>query len=297
MAVKTILCRTGLFLSLLFAALPVVGQQPRTYTIDNTHIRQLDSKQTGQQHEFIVSLPGSYDSSPGKKYPVLYYLDAYWDVPLLTAVYGNLRYDNVIPEFIMVGLSYPGDADYDRERRRDFTPTDEGAPDGDSGGAQKFLAFIKQHVVPLVESKYRVDSSKRALGGVSLGGLFTLYAMYDDPEFFDRYVSISPAAAWDTDWVAQRETQYAQNNKSLNSRLFLSYGTAEYAPFRDPIIAFQKQIADRNYTGLALQNYSMENLRHTGVKADGWTRGLVWVWRDLAPKGPSGLEKAYKGRD
>ncbi len=271
------------------------SKEPRHYSIDNTYFRQVHSKETGQTHELIISLPPGYESSPDKSYPVLYYVDAYWDTPLLSSLYGALIYDNRAPEFIMVGFSYPGDnVNYGLERRRDLTPTDEGPDDGDSGGAPAFLAFIKESVVPLIETSYRVDPSQRALSGSSLGGLFTLYAMYEDPAFFDRYIAISPAASWDGGYLSRRDEEYAKTHKSLNARLFLSHGTGEYAPFREPIAQLQAQIAGRNYEGLALRNYQMQNLRHGSVKAEGYIHGLIWAWQDIAPTGPSGLEMEYR---
>src|SRR4051812_33263646 len=89
----------------------------RKFVIENTAIVPIDSKYTGRRHELIVVLPSSYGKQPGKTYPVLYFLDGYWDTPLLSATYGNLMYDNFAPEFIMVGLSYPNGSNYDLERR------------------------------------------------------------------------------------------------------------------------------------------------------------------------------------
>jgi predicted alpha/beta superfamily hydrolase len=223
-------------------------------------------------------------------------VDAYWDAPLVNAVYGGLIYDALAPEFIMVGISYAGEnISYDKERLRDLTPT-KVAERGESGGAAKFLQFIKKSVVPFVEKNYRGDSTERALSGSSLGGLFALYAMYDDPVFFERYIAISPAADWGNSHIAKVDSNYAKNNKALNARLFLSYSTSEYKPFGDPIAALQQQIKNRNYQGLHLMNHVMNDVRHVGVKPEGYVHGLMWAWKDIAPSGPSGLEQAYKLR-
>lgn len=284
---------------LLFGAARAVAADDATMTqhfsLKNTHIVQLPSKQTGKVHELIISLPDSYQQSPNKKYPVLYFMDAYWDMPLLTAIYFGLVYDQLAPEFIMVGFSYAGDrVDYGQERLRDLTPTH--VKDLGGGGAQNFLQFIKESVVPMIEKNYQVDPNQRALSGSSLGGLFTVHAMYDDPEFFKRYIAISPAAEWDNNYMATLDNAYAKKHKELNARLFLSYSTAEYSRFGDPIAAFQKQIQQRKYEKIQLLNYVMHDVRHAGVKPDGYVRGLMWGWKDIAPKGPSGLEQADKGR-
>lgn len=305
----------ALLLSMLLSS-QCFAQESRDYVLGNTHFKQVISE-TGKRYELVITLPSSY--RPGRKnsYPVLYYLDPYWDTPALFGVYHALVYDNLIPELILVGLSYPGEkVNYGTERLRDFTPTNGPLPEGVAGNASALLKDIRQLVVPFVETNYRANKSERALAGTSFGGLFTLYAMYEDPEFFKRYIAISPSAVWDNNYLARRDTLYAAPHatipttrhatlnatlnaplhaltKTLNARLFLSYGDEEYAPFRDPIRELQKQIAARNYKDLALQNYHMKDLRHASVKAEGYTHGLIWVWKDMAPSGKSGLEREF----
>lgn len=283
---------------MIFSTAPALAAQDnqRSFVLKNTQILTVDSEQTGKQHELIIALPDGYHQSPDKKYPVLYFLDAYWDMPLVSGIYGTLVYDRVVPEFIMVGFSYPDGADYGQQRLQDFSPTKLAGSGTTTGGGEAFLTFIKESVVPLVEKNYRVDSTQRALAGSSLGGLFTLYAMYEGPDFFDRYIAISPAVSWDNNYVARRDAEYAKKHNVLNARVFLSYGTAEYKPFADPIADYQQQIEARKYKGLQLMNYKMNGLRHAGVKGEGFVHGLMWGWKDIAPKGPGGLENSYRAR-
>ncbi|QEY18335.1 alpha/beta hydrolase [Cellvibrio sp. KY-GH-1] len=290
---NSVLIRNSMLAMVLLLVSGVVGAQQesdRSFVIGNSHIIPIESRNTGRQHELVIILPSSYQSQPTKKYPVLYYLDAYWDTPLLASTYGNLIYDNEVPEFIMVGLSYPEGKDYGKERRLDytFTPVDEG-----SGKSDQFLAFIKTEVAPLIEKQYRGLSTDRVLSGNSLGGLFTLTAAYKAPEFFSGFIAISPAVEWDNKALIKFDQSYAKDHQSLPGRVFISYGAKEYSVFREPIAQFQTTLAERKYQGLALQNYVMEDLDHTAVKGDGYVRGLKWVWKPKKPAGPSGLEKAY----
>ena len=289
---KTLLAACAVALGVVIPASAQQAAAPageRHFVLENTQIIPVQSQSTGRAHELVVVLPSSYAAHPEKRYPVLYYLDAYWDTPLLTATYGNLIYDNRAPEFIMVGLSYPAGTNYDVERRKDYTIT---ATDADSGKADAFLGFITQEVAPLVESRFRGDKAGRVIGGSSLGGLFAIAAAYKAPGFFAGHVAISPAAGWDGGALAKLDEQYARTHKSLPARMFISYGGDEYAGFREPIVAFQRQLATRNYNGLALRNYRMEGLDHTSVKGDGYVRGLNWVWEPRKPAGPSGLTRA-----
>lgn len=277
------------FVMLLGITTSALAQQTnKQFVLNNTEIIPIHSNITGRDHELVVVYPSSYKTNPDKKYPVLYYLDAYWDTPLLVSTYGNLIYDNLVPEFIMVGLSYPSSADYSKERRIDYTFT---AVDEKSGKANLFLNFIQQEVAPLIEGQYRGEKTDRVIAGNSLGGLLTLTAAYQAPDFFSGYIALSPAVEWDKQALVKLDNRYAKNHQALNGRMFISYGTTEYPAFRDPIIHFQKQLAARKYQGLELLNYAMEGLDHTGIKGDGYVRGLIWVWKPKKPAGPSGLER------
>jgi predicted alpha/beta superfamily hydrolase len=270
------------------AAAAAAQQTYQPFVLSGTQVIPLASKVTGKRHELVVVLPPGYANHPGKTYPVLYYLDAYWDTPLLVSTYGNLVYDNRIPECIMVGLSYPAGTDYDVERRKDYTIT---AIDANSGKADAFLGFITGEVAPLIESRFRGQKADRVIAGSSLGGLFALAAAYKAPGFFAGHIAISPAAGWNNGALAKLDADYASTHKALPARIFISYGGDEFPGFREPIGAFQKSLAARGYAGLALSNYAMEGLDHAGVKGDGYVRGLSWVWLPKKPAGPSGLTR------
>ncbi|MBN2007806.1 alpha/beta hydrolase [candidate division KSB1 bacterium] len=284
-----------IMMTILFAS-TIVTAQEQHFTLKNTHYIQMKSDLTGRDHEIIVFLPDSYANNPEKHYPALYFMDAYWDMPLLNSIHGQLVYDNVIPELIMVGFSYPGDnPNYGELRAHDLTPTQVRLDNPSNGDGPKFLQFIEETVIPRIEADYRADRNERALSGSSLGGLFTLYVMYERPEMFKRFISISPAASWDNRYLFRQDDEWAAKHDSLPVLLFLSHGGDEYVPFREPIIELQAKLANRNYKEFALLNYAIEGERHSGVKSEGYSRGLRWVFKDIAPRGPSGLGREIGG--
>ena len=269
-----------LLVLLLGIAGSVMAQQtPKKFVIGNSEIVPLQSKITGQAHELIIIYPDSYAKNPTKKFPVLYFLDAYWDVPQMVSAYGNLVYDKMTPEFIMVGLSYPDGTDYGQARVRDYTYTAIPQVPG-SGKGEQFLDFIKKEVAPLIESTYHGDKNNRVLAGTSLGGSFTLGAALKDPEFFSGYIALSPAVVWDNNAVFAVEDEFAKQRKQLKGRMFISVGSLEPAEFRDPIVKFGKQLGSHRYKGLELQNYTMQGLAHGTVKGEGYIRGLKWFWQN-----------------
>jgi predicted alpha/beta superfamily hydrolase len=252
----------------------------KTFELPYTH-RVTISSPSGAPYELVISLPASYQDSPGQKYPVMYYTDAYWDAPLLSSIYLDLAYDRAIPELIMVGLSYSGDnLDYSVLRKRDLTPSKDTADSRDTGGGTAFLRFIKETVIPKIESEYRVDESQRSIAGWSFGGLFALYAMYKEPGLFGRCVAISPSVFWNNGFINQVENDFFESGSELDSRVFISYGENEKHGFVLAVSDFQKRLEDRNYRKLHLMNFVVPNMGHAGSKAIGYAQGLVWIWKE-----------------
>jgi enterochelin esterase-like enzyme len=67
-----------LLLALGVSAAASAGQTQKKFVLGNTDIVSVKSAYTGQTHELIIVYPDSYWSNPDKKYPVLYFTDAYW---------------------------------------------------------------------------------------------------------------------------------------------------------------------------------------------------------------------------
>ncbi len=116
------------------------------------------------------------------------------------------------------------------------------------GGLVYDLNFLKTELIPFLEANYRGDPARRILGGHSLGGLFTLYAMFSDPSLFWGYLAGSPAIPWDNNVLVKQEEEYAKSHKDLPVRLYLAAGGAE--PLLTPGMTFVRTLVARNYTGV-----------------------------------------------
>jgi predicted alpha/beta superfamily hydrolase len=259
--------------------------------IPNTQVLKLNSAIVGQEYSLYINLPGSYGRDTGKVYPVVYLLDAQYDFPFMTGVYGGQYYDGFLPEFIIVGITWGGkDPNAGMLRGRDFTPTSIGQMP--SGQGPKFLAFIKTELIPFIQSKYRVTGD-RTLMGSSLGGLFTLYALFNDPSLFHRYVLTSPAVQWDNGVLRKYEQQYEEKGSTTPVKLFMGKGAME-----TDVADFQRFVADlkeKKVPGLELQTLIMENTGHAGTKPEGYARGLQWAFeRPVLTLSPAVLDR-YTG--
>lgn len=240
--------------------------------------------------EIEILLPEAYESSGTKAYPVLYLLDGYWYKDSIKGAYGNLRFDNMVPEIIIVSVSYPKHIkNVVAQRMQDLTPAyDSGFKFG--GNASVMLDVITQQVIPFVERNYRIDKERVILTGHSLAGLFTLYSMYQTPKAFTHYAAISPSALWANETLSHIDLEYSKKTNALRTNLYITYGTDEYIPYVNSLKSYISQLEGRNYVGLNLTLSKVEGLRHAGMTSEGFLRGIVWSLFDIRLKGPSGFE-------
>ena len=262
--------------------------------IPGTHTVSITSKiVSGQEYTLQIHLPSHY-SDTSKRFPVLYLLDSQWDFPLLVAINGEQFYDGFIPGIITVGITWGGkDANPDKLRARDFTPSHVKELEN-SGKAAEFLSFIKKELIPFIDAAYRTKKDDRTLVGSSFGGLFTLYALFHETDLFKRYVLTSPSLQWDNGITYAFEKAFAARRADLPVRLFMAHGEAE-----GNVDVFQKwvdQLKARNYKGLEMQTRILENTGHSGTKAEGYTRGLQWVFARPSVQLPETVLRQYVGK-
>jgi predicted alpha/beta superfamily hydrolase len=275
-----------IIVALLFAlVVSIYGQQGTKsqdsafpeVTLPNSEVRTITSSATGREYDIYVHLPPEYAHDQRQQYPVLYLLDGQWDFKLLDSIQGGLFYDGFVPQMIIVGITYSGkDADYDALRAMDYTPVADPSIPG-SGGAPQFFSFVKDELIPLIESNYRADPAQRTLMGSSFGGSFTLYALFTEPSLFSGYVAASPAVSYGDGEAFKQESAYASVHQDLPVRLFLSVGDIEF--LTSPVEEFMKVISERNYTGLDLETRLIEGERHAGNKPEAYNRGLKFIFQ------------------
>ncbi|HUM64326.1 MAG TPA: alpha/beta hydrolase-fold protein [Chitinophagaceae bacterium] len=261
-----------LTITLLFTAFRLAAQYP-SVQIPGSEIRVLKSGIVkGQEYELHILLPGSYKKSE-KKYPVVYLMDSQWDFPLVKSLYGQHYYDGFIAELIIVGVTWGGtNPNPDSLRARDYTPSKEQRLP-QSGGADQFLSFIKNELFPFIETQYRAQDNNRGLMGCSLGGLFTLYTLFTQPELFDYYAAASPALGWDNGILYQFEKIFAQKKTSRSKRVFMTIGDVERS--RPLYEKFVDQMKKGKYPFVSRV---LVNTGHSGTKNETYGRGLQYFF-------------------
>jgi len=142
-----------------------------------------------ETREIVVHLPENYDPDSKEGYPVLYMLDADHDTDEIAArTAGEYHKAKMTPEVIVIAIN-------NIRRGYDFAPpsiTFEQDGEQVSGNGDKFLAFIKNELIPFTRKKFRTNG-RRVFVGHSWGGQFLAYTLSQSPELFDGYFITSPS--------------------------------------------------------------------------------------------------------
>ncbi len=265
-------------------------------TIPATDACLVQASNIDQEFLISVALPYHYNDNTDKTYPVIYILDGNWYfgmvVDMVRVMNIRVPFCNELPDAIIVAIGYPYCESLEEtqlqilhRRVRDFTPTrdvdsenwmrstfptDDPVP---SGGGDNFLEFIKNELIPLIESKYRADTKSRILLGHSLGGFFALHTAFKYPNLFNKYVVVSPALN------PVREQYLSDINTNLPVRIFLAAGSSElasegdHAQFRRIAQLLEKRLSEE----FKLTECIFPNLTHCAVVAPAFQAGLVSV--------------------
>jgi predicted alpha/beta superfamily hydrolase len=175
-----------LAISILFSSLTTEIVHGQDINVKLGFADSIQSLILKENRKIIIRLPGEYDTSK-KTYAVLYLLDGNNNNLLETVSSMNkLGSDENIPKMIVVAIE-------NTDRDRDMMPLSTKQYAVPVAGAEQFLSFIGDELIPQIDKKYRTNQ-QRILCGKSLGGLFTLYALLSKPQLFESYIGRS--AGW-----------------------------------------------------------------------------------------------------
>jgi len=253
------------------------------------------SKTTGEWRRALIYTPAGYDGNPKTRYPVLYLQHGSGEDETGWSRQGRAQFilDNLIAE----GKAQPMIVVMDRGyAAKAGTPAVKLAP-GSSPAEIKpgFAAFedvIIHELIPTIDASYRTipDRQHRAMAGLSMGGMQTLFIALHHLDMFAYVASLSgpivpdpdskqplastPPAPFDT------HTAYEgafSDPAAFNSRvklLWLGVGTAEPELFRDRIGAAVQALKASGVRVVYFESYGTAHEWQT------WRRDL----NDLAPR-------------
>jgi len=247
-------------------------EHAQSFNLYNTEEKIIPAKNVDDTFHVFVSLPDKYAESD-KRYPVLYVLDGDVAFGMAVSIARYLQIGENIPELIIVGIGYGAlDKSAGEKRRRDYRPTN-------TGGAENFLKFLKDELIPQINHSYRTVPEDRTISGYSIGGLFALYTLLTEPETFSGYIIGSPSLTWDNYSIFNYEEDSFEKIGEMKISLFISVGSEESdEKYFDPIDKLVSQIQERNYSGLKLEAKVFDGSTHLMGPPESLTHGLFSIF-------------------
>ncbi len=235
----------------------------------------------------FVRLPADYGRVPGQRYPVVYHLDANAYADHIGASVQKHSRKKSYGEPLVVGIGYRDAYVMDSLRNRDYLFPQALAQDSFpvSGGGEKFYDFIKDELIPRIESQYRTDTVNRTLMGHSFGGYFGLYALLRGLKqgfVFHNYVVASPSLYYHHHYL-MKAFMSVQPIEEKPLKLFMTTGGAEIEEDPDSNFHVLESIL-KKHRFIDLQTRIYRNLDHMGTAVPTFEDGLKFVGRKAKVK-------------
>jgi predicted alpha/beta superfamily hydrolase len=192
---------------LLFVFVIVSAQEGYTVKRDS-----LKSVVLQQNRKFSVWLPEGYEAKDAR-FPVIYVLDADGRLQHSAMTARFLFQNNKMPKAILVGV-------FNIDRNHDFLPdSSQAALTG--GGADNFIKFFKQELIPYIDKSFNTEPFK-VLVGHSYGGVFALHALLSNPDLFDAYIAIDPSIWYKKLLLVKNASAEFVKTKNWNKSIFIT---------------------------------------------------------------------------
>jgi predicted alpha/beta superfamily hydrolase len=283
---------------IVWPVLPAFSDE-QPYVVPEVKVHRIQSRFVDQEFEIRVAVPVNL-ADGDERFPVMYLTDSSTTILFQDAA-TIMQLGGDVPRFISVGIGYPvkhglGGMSL---RTRDLTPTvvendDEppmpirGIPQPRgkaNGGAPEFLRFIREELIPMIDANYPTIKGDRGFFGDSLGGLFALYALFNEPDTFNRYIIGSPSAWWDDEVILKQAEAFIASHDDLPARVYMAAGAleevgAESVGFRmvTNMYRIEKMLQVAGLQGLDLQVHTFPDETHMTVVAMNYIRGLQAVY-------------------
>lgn len=237
----------------------------------------------GTTEEFVLTSDIIHDN-----YTIYVYLPQNYSTEsfnqLVIGLDGDLRFKTIasliskkvqggnMPPSIFIGIGNGG------QRNRDYTPT---VYEDGSGGADNFYLFLKDELIPELESRYNIDkSNNKTLIGHSFGGLFTQYVMAKEriSNPFNKFIAIGTSYWYDSGIIFEYEKNYATTHNDLPITFFNGMGTLEGGVLLASFEEMNNILDSRGYPNFKHKADYIEKSGHSGSTEEGFKRGLNYVF-------------------
>jgi len=232
------------------------------------------SPETGTEYSIYVEEPHGTHGP----WPVILFMDGDDQFAPAVDAYRKAREAGTVPPVLLVGVGYG--ASYSKpanKRGRDYTQSAH-SDEPTSGGAAVFLEFVTKTLWVDLTKRYSLDEKRRGIAGHSLGSLFVLYALWQQPLFFTHYLASAPSIWWDDRNILQVAAQRHAKSAALPARLFLSVGEKDSASMTGDLALLDLQLTSKPFSGLDVTTRIFAHRTHFNVLPDAFRAGLEYLF-------------------
>jgi len=271
---------------IVFCSLSAAGQvkdtPPRHFTLYSESVKD--------SFTISVNFPHNYNPQKKRKYAVVYLLDANIYFDIVAAALNRYSEIGLAPNVILVGIGYKDFPTLDSLRNRDDTYPKAIAEYemSVSGGADKFLNFISQELVPKIDQECKTDTAKRVLMGHSLAGYFTAHTLLQTltggNQTFSNFIAASPSIHYNRYYLLKKLEQVKAKPAAQKRKAYFTFGGGEDAENADDktmrknalVVQQLKAIFSALRNAVIYKSDLFSNLGHMDTQIPTFIRGLQW---------------------
>ena len=278
-------------MTLIVFVIPVSVQEDGDPVSIGTY-RKLYSKILNEKRVLLVNLPRGYDETT-ISYPVLYVLygdqvEGYFAEAV--HIVDRLSVGSIIPDMIIVGVK-------NVDRYHDNLPVNRS---GEPGGADNFLRFFKEELVPYIDKSYRTKDF-RILLGPQAGATFSVYALMEEPGLFKVNIITNPFWISSTrEYMLTKADNFFSRGGILKSFLFItSHPSTEGEAMLEYLRKFKLIVENGKRSDFTLILNAIEDREDDVVPPPGLREGLKIFFKkyklpvEIAIDGLEDLQQYY----
>ena len=231
----------------------------------------------GLTRRTFVYLPDDWQTS-GKKYPVLYMFDGHNLFFDSTATYGTCwglkEYCDAHPNWI---IAAPECNHEGNKRLEEYCPYQSDWFGGITGTGHEYMEWLTKEFKPMMDKRYPTlpGRANTAIGGSSMGGLMSLYALLQYNDTFSRAAALSPSI-----WVSPEKLSGLVGRAKLEpgTVLYMDYGSREMGNHDGMRCGFAEMCAKVMTRGIHLTSRIVPGGTHSEAS---WEKQLPFVFHTL----------------
>mgnify|MGYP000801180914 FL=1 len=231
----------------------------------------------GLTRRTFVYLPDDCQTS-GKKYPVLYMFDGHNLFFDSTATYGTCwglkEYCDAHPNWI---IAAPECNHEGNKRLEEYCPYQSDWFGGITGTGHEYMEWLTKEFKPMMDKRYPTlpGRANTAIGGSSMGGLMSLYALLQYNDTFSRAAALSPSI-----WVSPEKLSGLVGRAKLEpgTVLYMDYGSREMGNHDGMRCGFAEMCAKVMTRGIHLTSRIVPGGTHSEAS---WEKQLPFMFHTL----------------